>query len=169
MIFSVFCWPSARLGKRKPVVSPAAAAAPVSFVNFLRVIFFPWWSDMGTLLSESETGGGGRLMILPRVAPASSRRSVETRGAPAGSRRHTNYFTGYPNVLSEPAISSSVTGSSIVGGTTYVVPSAIFLIVPRTIFPERVFGRRFTTAAVLNDATGPIRSRTRLTISLRSG
>src|ERR1051325_10493861 len=99
MIFSVFCWPSARLGKRKPVVSPAAAAAPVSFVNFLRVIFFPWWSDMGTLLSESETGGGGRLMILPRVAPASSRRSVETRGAAAGRRGPPHHLTRAPHVL----------------------------------------------------------------------
>ena len=38
-------------------------------------------------------------------------------------------------------------------------------MVPRRIFPERVFGRRATVMASLNDATGPILSRTSATIS----
>ena len=43
--------------------------------------------------------------------------------------------------------------------------SAIFLMVPRRIFPERVFGRRLTMMARRNDATGPIFSRTSATHS----
>jgi hypothetical protein len=39
-------------------------------------------------------------------------------------------------------ISSKTTGSSIVAGICHSSPSAIFLIVPRKIFPERVFGSR---------------------------
>src|SRR5260370_41085079 len=48
----------------------------------------------------------------------------------------------------------------MVAGTPCSTPSAIFFMVPRRILPERVLGRRFTTATVLNAATGPIRSRT---------
>ena len=50
-------------------------------------------------------------------------------------------------------------------GTRYSLASAIFLTVPRRIFPDRVFGSRWTTTAVLNAATGPIRSRTIATSS----
>ena len=50
----------------------------------------------------------------------------------------------------------------MVAGTLYGWPSAIFFTVPRRILPERVFGRRGTTVAVLKAATGPIDSRTRL-------
>ena len=39
-------------------------------------------------------------------------------------------------------------------------PSAILRIVPRSTLPERVLGSARTTRACLNDATGPIRSRT---------
>src|SRR5205823_6704878 len=67
---------------------------------------------------------------------------------------------GYPTVANAAVISSRTAGSSIVGGTRYSIPSAIFLIVPRRILPERVLGSRGTTRAVLNAATGPIRSRT---------
>ena len=38
-------------------------------------------------------------------------------------------------------------------------------MVPRRIFPERVFGRRLTVTTVLKAATGPMRSRTRPTTS----
>ena len=58
-------------------------------------------------------------------------------------------------------------GSSIVAGTLYSLLSASFFIVPRRILPERVFGRRETTATSLKAATGPIRSRTRATSSWR--
>ena len=57
-------------------------------------------------------------------------------------------------------ISFRMAGSSIVGGIRYSTPSAILLIVPRSILPERVFGSRLTTVATLKEATGPIRSRT---------
>ena len=53
----------------------------------------------------------------------------------------------------------------MVGGTLYSSLSAIFCTVPRRILPERVFGRRSTTIAVLNEATGPIWSRTSRTAS----
>ena len=53
----------------------------------------------------------------------------------------------------------------MVAGTPYSTPSAIFFMVPRRILPERVLGRRFTTATVLNAATGPMRSRTSSTSS----
>src|SRR5207247_3584696 len=78
---------------------------------------------------------------------------------PAAQRR------GYPAVANVAVISSRLAGSSIVGGTRYSTPSAIFLIVPRRILPERVFGRRCTTIASRNAATGPIRSRTMPTSS----
>ena len=65
-------------------------------------------------------------------------------------------------------ISSSAVGSSMVGGSVQEAPSAIFLIVPRRIFPERVFGNLETDAAVLKKATGPMRSRTRRTSSAHS-
>src|SRR4051794_20053963 len=89
MIFSVFCCASARWGKRKPVVSPAAAAAlPVILTNFLRVSFF----DMGLspfvrveFNGEDETtkqrdhtpetrGRGGG---TPPIRPAGRRRYAE--------------------------------------------------------------------------------------------
>ena len=43
---------------------------------------------------------------------------------------------GYPISASSTLDSSRITESSIVGGAVYGTPSAIFLIVPRTIFPE---------------------------------
>ena len=60
---------------------------------------------------------------------------------------------------------SSTLGSSMVEGVVTSLPSAMSRIVRRRIFPERVFGRRSTTTAVLNEATGPIRSRTSWTAS----
>src|SRR6202023_342357 len=47
-------------------------------------------------------------------------------------------------------ISSRTTGSSMVAGMAQGSPSAIFFIVPRRIFPARVFGRRATAIASLN-------------------
>ena len=47
-----------------------------------------------------------------------------------------------PRSFSAPPISSSTLGSSMVAGIVQASPSAIFLMVPRRIFPERVFGRR---------------------------
>ena len=66
---------------------------------------------------------------------------------------------------SAAAISPSAAGSSTVAGMVHSAPSAIFFMVPRRILPERVFGRRPTATASLNDATGPIRSRTSATAS----
>ena len=53
----------------------------------------------------------------------------------------------------------------MVAGIVYGIPSAMRLTVPRRILPERVFGSRLTTVAVLKAATGPIVSRTFRTIS----
>jgi len=53
----------------------------------------------------------------------------------------------------------------MVAGIVQLSPSAIFFIVPRRIFPERVFGSRPTVVASLNAATGPIFSRTSATHS----
>jgi len=57
--------------------------------------------------------------------------------------------------LNASPISSSTLGSSMVAGIVQGSPSAIFLMVPRRIFPERVFGSRATVIASLNAATGP--------------
>ncbi len=67
--------------------------------------------------------------------------------------------------LTPTPISSRIAGSSIVAGIVQASPSAIFFIVPRRIFPERVFGSRATMIASLNAATGPIFSRTSTTSS----
>src|SRR5262250_247127 len=72
---------------------------------------------------------------------------------------------GHTLPLSASPISSSTLGSSIVAGIVHVSPSAIFLMVPRRILPERVFGSRPTVIASLNAATGPSFSRTSATIS----
>ena len=56
----------------------------------------------------------------------------------------------------------------MVAGTVCSTPSAIFFMVPRRIFPERVLGSRLTTIAVLNAATGPMLSRTSSTSSRTS-
>ena len=65
-------------------------------------------------------------------------------------------YLAYPMVCSASLISSRIAGSSIVAGSLNSAPSAIFTIVARRIFPDRVFGRRSTTKACLNAATGPI-------------
>src|ERR1051325_9636760 len=59
MIFSVFCWASARWGKRNPVVRPAAAAAPpVILTNFLRLILSMDRFDIGiSLLAKIQRWG----------------------------------------------------------------------------------------------------------------
>src|ERR1700757_3166236 len=67
--------------------------------------------------------------------------------------------------FSASLISSSTFGSSMVAGIVQGSPSAIFLMVPRRILPERVFGSRATVIASLNAATGPSFSRTSATIS----
>src|SRR5882762_9333448 len=71
---------------------------------------------------------------------------------------HTLHFSASP-------ISSNTFGSSMVAGIAHGSPSAIFLMVPRRILPERVFGSRPTVMASLNAATGPSFSRTSATIS----
>ena len=65
-----------------------------------------------------------------------------------------------PLALQRAADLVETAGSSIVAGMVHGSPSAIFLMVPRRILPERVFGRRLTVMASLNAATGPILSRT---------
>jgi len=47
-----------------------------------------------------------------------------------------------PLLFSAPPISSKIAGSSMVAGMVQGSPSAIFLMVPRRILPERVFGSR---------------------------
>src|SRR5581483_9950766 len=47
----------------------------------------------------------------------------------------------YTLPFSASPISSSTLGSSMVAGMVQGSPSAIFLMVPRRILPERVFGR----------------------------
>src|SRR4029079_16336335 len=71
---------------------------------------------------------------------------------------HTLPFSASP-------ISSSTLGSSIVAGMVHGSLSAIFLMVPRRILPDRVFGRRPTVIASLKAATGPSLSRTSATTS----
>ena len=53
----------------------------------------------------------------------------------------------------------------MVAGMFQDSPSAMLRMVPRSILPERVLGRRSTTAHSLNAATGPMRSRTSATAS----
>ena len=53
-------------------------------------------------------------------------------------------------------------------GVIQVVPSAIFLIVPRTILPELVLGSRLTCVADLNDAAGRTGMTAVLPLSYRS-
>ena len=67
--------------------------------------------------------------------------------------------------MSAAPISSNMVGSSMVAGMLKLAPSTIFFMVPRRIFPERVFGSRATVTAALKAATGPILSRTRSTTS----
>src|SRR6202000_18287 len=69
------------------------------------------------------------------------------------AKRHALPFSASP-------ISSSTLGSSMVAGMVQDSPSAIFLMVPRRILPERVFGKRPTVMARLKEATGPSFSRT---------
>src|SRR3954453_10500688 len=57
--------------------------------------------------------------------------------------------------VSAAAISSRIAGSSMVDGTRYSVPAAIERIVPRRIFPLRVFGSRATIRASRKTATAP--------------
>ena len=68
-------------------------------------------------------------------------------------------------VNSASVISVRISGSSIVAGIFHSFPSAIARIVPRKTFPDRVFGKRLTTSACLNAATGPIRFLTSVTTS----
>ena len=63
-------------------------------------------------------------------------------------------------LIKSSLISSNIAGSSIVGGILYSTLSAIFLIVPRKILPDLVFGSLLITIATLNAATGQILSRT---------
>ena len=64
-------------------------------------------------------------------------------------------YTGL-NVALPTLARSFGAGSSMVAGIFHFVPSAIFCMVPRNIFPERVFGSLVTTSAVLKAATGPM-------------
>jgi len=65
---------------------------------------------------------------------------------------HSRQPTPFP--FSAFPISSKITGSSIVAGIVHISWSAIFFIVPRRIFPDRVFGSRATTTACLATASG---------------
>src|SRR5580698_2495706 len=85
-------------------------------------------------------------------------------GGARSRRRHQRTLATLASSAS--LISSSTFGSSIVAGVTQGSRSAIFFIVPRRILPERVFGRRDTTKAILKAATGPILSRTSWTTSV---
>src|SRR6202040_1545570 len=75
-----------------------------------------------------------------------------------GRHRGRGHFSAWWSPARAAAISGRIAGSSMVAGSRYSSPSAIFFMVPRRILPERVFGSRLTTTATLNDATGPMRS-----------
>src|SRR5882672_4664149 len=63
------------------------------------------------------------------------------------SQRPGMTMVGHTLPLSASPISSSTLGSAMVAGIVHASPSAIFLMVPRRIFPERVFGNRPTVIA----------------------
>src|SRR5215470_5245473 len=93
-------------------------------------------------------------------------RTGEPRDSGFGFSGHPGgYGSRYTLPFSASPISSSTLGSSIVAGMVQLSPSAIFLMVPRRILPERVFGSLPTVIASLKAATGPSFSRTRATIS----
>src|SRR5258705_6602222 len=72
---------------------------------------------------------------------------------------HTLPFSASP-------ISSSTLGSSMVAGLVPGSPTALFLMAPRRILPERAFSSRATVIASLNAAAGSGLSRTKPTSSL---
>src|SRR5450432_2370719 len=115
-------------------------------------------------LPHGEEPARGRLE--PSVQSLIFRDAREER-APQDEARSAAYSRRRPLTLpfNEPAISSSTFGSSMVAGMVQASPSAIFLMVPRRIFPDRVFGNRATVMASLKAATGPSLSRTSATIS----
>src|SRR5207237_10489690 len=83
MTFRVFCCASARCGKRKAEVIPAAATAPPdSLTNFRRVIF-PDCFDMGTLLPLMERHHTITAMPEERIAAV-----AVTRVAPGSVTRN---------------------------------------------------------------------------------
>ena len=89
---------------------------------------------------------------LPGILPArtlAGRHGEVNRGdgcAPSvgAVEAYSKAHTPIPLAWSAALISSRIAGSSIVAGTFGVSPSAICRMVPRRIFPERVFGRRLT-------------------------
>src|SRR3954462_11244616 len=83
----------------------------------------------------------------------------EREDAPGARRGLAPAYAPTPLSFNAPPISSSTLGSSIVAGMLHAPPSAIFLMVPRRILPERVFGNRWTTMARRNEAPGPILAR----------
>src|SRR5207247_336940 len=123
-------------------------------------------------LVDQESGQQRRQQVQPEreeQAGAGEQPGGNVVGAVRGRSWHGSTgdgrpqgFRGYPRAFSASPISSRMPGSSMVAGTVYSTPSAMRFTVPLRIFPERVFGRRFTTAAVLKLATGPMPSRTRV-------
>ena len=97
-------------------------------------------------MRRGRGGGGGGRGGPPPLPGAGG-----PRGAPLSSNRG--------------ALAEGMAGSSMVAGTFTSLPSASFFMVPRRILPERVLGRRLTTATSLKAATGPISSRTLATSS----
>src|SRR6202163_1064841 len=89
-------------------------------------------SDVQLHIGESrDSGFDAEPVIGPRFARTRWHRPGMT------SENHTRPCSASP-------ISSSTLGSSMVAGIVHGSPSAIFLMVPRKIFPERVFGSRAT-------------------------
>src|SRR3981081_2438622 len=94
-----------------------------------------------------------------------SRRAHERAPQDEGQKNEAYSRSPYTRPFSASPISSNTFGSSMVAGIAHWSPSAIFLVVPRRILPERVFGSRATVIARLHAATGPSFSRTSVTIS----
>ena len=110
--------------------------------------------------------GAGAIPVASAMLAASMNRDGRDKpGHDVRSVSKSRDNTPTPLSFSAPPISSSTLGSSMVAGMVQASPSAIFLMVPRRILPERVFGRRCTMMARRNDATGPILSRTSCTHS----
>src|SRR5438132_2371719 len=112
-------------------------------------------SEHGGDEQECEMGAHFRPLVRGRHCRNCADNPSKRWQAPSN---HTLPFSASP-------ISSSTLGSSIVAGMVQLSPSAIFLMVPRRIFPERVFGSRPTVIASLKAATGPSLSRTSATTS----
>ena len=117
--------------------------------------------------SPPRRGRRGPSSTSTRRTPGTGGRRRRWAGSKAAATSSAVGGSGRPAAHPEQDSrrSSSTAGSSIVAGIRHSSPSAILRIVPRRTLPERVFGSAVTMRTSLNDATGPISSRTRATSS----